>query len=937
MKKTIKLAVILSLLFQFLDMSPVLADDSDIFGRNIQPNVMILFDSSGSMNNQIVSQPYDPSTTYPGNRTFTRVYRRRFRGGYSFYRNTIGDVPKANARTALSSSGFWSGRIGGSRVRLFVGNYLNYQSCPSCSGLERKIDIAKRLVINLINNVEGVRFGVMKFANNSTRGSGGAGMVGAIGTNTTTIINAVNSINPSGWTPLGEQLRDAGLYYKGVFGFSSPIEYWCQVNAVIIVSDGLQNGSVDVRNEATTRFTQDHDSLLTATQNVIVHTIGFAIDSSEAAAANDVLQTAATNGGGNFYSADNPNQLEAALQDAIHRIIAATFSFASPVIPTTSAAGNSKAYLAAFQSDSLRPFWRGFLKAYQRDSSGQIEVDGNGVPLDSALIWEAGQQLSQKTPESRTIFTHVSSSREDFVKTNGTITPSLLGVSTSAERDKIIDFIRGIDAFDADGDFNVTEDRPWKLGDFFHSTPVLVTPPSLFSTDSGYLAFKQAKASRTTALIVGANDGMLHAFRESDGEELWAFIPADFLDRLKDLTVRSGDHPFYLDSSPIAADIKIGGSWKTIVVFGERRGGKSYHSLDITDTANPSFLWSFSDSKLGETWSEPTIGKVKMSDGTEKFVAFVGGGHDTDENNNSGKAFFIIDLATGGKLWEYYNDGSSDDRQFMNFSLAASPTAVDLNNDGFIDWVYIGDIGGQLWKFDVSAGATLSGGLVTNWTGKRLFAGDPSQANPPPAGEYYPSQAIYVPPVLTFDQQGDILLFFGTGDRNHPLNTSTNRFYGIKDNTTMATGSTLTESDLVDVTSTDATAVQGWFFRLGADEKVLAAADVFNEVVFISTFTPTNTAACGSGEGTAKVFAVQFDTGFAAISFSTGDLLAVTDSSINRSTDIGSGIPSSPTVIIDLNGNARPSVITGTTNQQIISIPAPPISLRQIVGWREVY
>ena len=73
----------------------------------------------------------------------------------------------------------------------------------------------------------------------------------------------------------------------------------------------------------------------------------------------------------------------------------------------------------------------------------------------------------------------------------------------------------------------------------------------------------------------------------------------------------------------------------------------------------------------------------------------------------------------------------------MNFSIPAAPTVVDLNNDGYIDRVYIGDVGGQLWKFDVAptGGATLSGSLITNWTGKRLFAAASSQTNPPAAGE----------------------------------------------------------------------------------------------------------------------------------------------------------------------------------------------------------
>jgi type IV pilus assembly protein PilY1 len=53
-------------------------------------------------------------------------------------------------------------------------------------------------------------------------------------------------------------------------------------------------------------------------------------------------------------------------------------------------------------------------------------------------------------------------------------------------------------------------------------------------------------------------------------------------------------------------------------VFGQRRGGKNYYALDITNTTNPQYLWTFNDTNLGETWSEPAIGKVKMSDDTDK-------------------------------------------------------------------------------------------------------------------------------------------------------------------------------------------------------------------------------------------------------------------------------------------------------------------------------
>ena len=332
--------------------------------------------------------------------------------------------------------------------------------------------------------------------------------------------------------------------------------------------------------------------------------------------------------------------------------------------------------------------------------------------------WDAGTELSTKTAASRNIKTYVSGSLQDFNTTNITAThlavtssPFPLGATTSTEaRDRIVNYIRGaVDYNDEDipPNGNTSEARPWKLGDIFHSTPVLVTPPSVTTADTSYNAFKTAQAARATILLAGANDGMLHAFLDSTGAESWAFIPPVLLGDLKNLAPLSGTRDYYVDAGPIVADVKTGGSWKTIAVFGLRRGGKYYYALDITNPIAPTYLWSFTDADLGETWSEPSIGKVKMSDGTDKWVAFVGGGFDTTNTNyNSGvrtsEALFVIDLANGTKLWEYYNAaGSSDDRQYMNFSIPGSPpAAVDLNGDGYVDRVYLGDVGGQLWKFE---------------------------------------------------------------------------------------------------------------------------------------------------------------------------------------------------------------------------------------------
>jgi hypothetical protein len=149
----------------------------------------------------------------------------------------------------------------------------------------------------------------------------------------------------------------------------------------------------------------------------------------------------------------------------------------------------------------------------------------------------------------------------------------------------------------------------------------------------------------------------------------------------------------------------------------------------------------------------------------------------------------------------------------------------------------------------------------------------------------------------------------------------------------------LTESNLANVTSTNGTAADGWYFQMGTNEKVFAAANVFNMDVLFSGFTPTTTVTCTSGGGTAKLYAVQMQTGYAAINFSTGTALSSTDATVTRSTSIGSGIASMPVIIVTPppgSGNATASALTATTNQQLPNNPIPaPGFLKQVRSWRE--
>ena len=189
-----------------------------------------------------------------------------------------------------------------------------------------------------------------------------------------------------------------------------------------------------------------------------------------------------------------------------------------------------------------------------------------------------------------------------------------------------------------------------------------------------------------------------------------------------------------------------------------------------------------------------------MSDGTDKWVAFVGGGFDStfanyDSGSKVSEAFFVIDLVHRRQALGISTTRPvrTDDRQYMNFSVPASPTAVDLNGDGYIDRVYIADVGGQIWKFDVAPTRRHH----RCWRPGRTNSGRANDCLPRHQAKQirrsresiYPTQAMFTPPTLAYDANGNLWMFIGTGDRYHPNNTSSNRFYGIKENTTMTNGS----------------------------------------------------------------------------------------------------------------------------------------------------
>jgi type IV pilus assembly protein PilY1 len=666
-------------------------------------------------------------------------------------------------------------------------------------------------------------------------------------------------------------------------------------------------------------------------QNIITYTIGFTVQSQH-----NLLERAAAAGHGRYFFSNDTQSLSDAFQNIIGEILAKSSSFVAPLVPVSrferTSAGD-KIYLALFQpvKDGM---WSGNIKKFGVaqennallgistgdivDANGAAALDKDGQILPAAKsFWTSidqdggdvekggiGEVLLNRSL-SRNIYTYLESnsnltdSSNAFTEAN--IAPTRLGLDPGnyTGRDQLVRFVRGYDSYDDNGNRDTTEKRDWILGAFLHSRPLIIN------------------YSSRTVIFAGSNDGMLHAFDDSDGSELWAFIPPNLLNKLQALHADVVES--FVDGSPkpyLSYD-SSGQINNAILIFGERRGGNCYYALDVTDPLSPKYLWKISPdmtdyAELGQTWPSPMIGKIACStcSGGEKWVAFIGGGYDTNEDNDpitqpdsKGRAIYAVDVLDGSRVWRY----SYAENPLMTYSIPSDVQKVDTNGDGRIDRLYVGDMGGQIWRFDVGDPDT------NQWNGKIIFKSNGS-------GE---KRKIFYPPDVTLEKDSGNyeMLFFGTGDREHPKeSTNVNRLYGVKDKNP---SSALTENDLVDVSqdllqdssTPDADKANinialsnknGWYIKLDQNpgEKCLSSPVVYYGVVYYTSFAPnfgTETDPCFVGEGTGRLYALNYKTGNAV--FNLDASLDGTISRNDRSATIGTGIPSG-VIITFIGGKA---------------------------------
>ena len=550
----------------------------------------------------------------------------------------------------------------------------------------------------------------------------------------------------------------------------------------------------------------------------------------------DDLRHAAYNGRGDYINASDPDSMETALTNMLNTIASETLTSAGIELVSNELVANN--FLFAVEYDSAKN--SGDLKAYAVDENANIsstytwsaaeQLDSLGYASRIIVTYDGTEGVEFDWAD-------IDSTLQGYLNTIDSPTPTTT-TTLGASR---LDYLRGDTSNEGD-DFDAGEfrDRPTdngKLGDIVHSTPRYVGPPVgtrdyddyPSGTGDTYEDYVSSYASRGGMVYVGANDGMLHAFDASTGAEKFAYLPREMFYqsyddvnyRLSELTRPTYSHLSYVDLTPTLAhaffDVtrgtnRTGGKkWNTVLLGGLRKGGKGYFALNVTDPTEldtvseveSNVLWEFTsadDDRLGYTYSRPIIAMSNDTDGSgsnanKRWVAIWGNGY--NNANTYGKAALFVAFIEEGQdgTWttssDYYvyevgdaiaaTDDADTTTVYENIPNGIGGImGYDLDGSGTIDYVYAGDLRGNLWKFDLSSDTPGSWGADTTAVFSASYAsGGVSQAQP-----------ITTAPIIMDHPDGvdeGVIVIFGTGSymtRADISSTDVQSLYGVWDKPT---------------------------------------------------------------------------------------------------------------------------------------------------------
>lgn len=512
----------------------------------------------------------------------------------------------------------------------------------------------------------------------------------------------------------------------------------------------------------------------------------------------------------------------------------------------------------------------------------------------------------------RTVYYDTAAGDLDELDTSAAVVTALTSefeVADEADTTALIHYISGRDPADP------AVPLDWLMGSAIHSRPL---PINYGALDEGALAGHD-RDNPLVYIAVGTNDGLLRFIRNTApgnatdnttdlsihlGKEVWTFAPRATMRHARRIFLSQGDSPgalgettvYGVDGPPVAwledvnGDGSITDSDRAYLFFGLRRGGRAYYALDVSSPEAPELLWSIDAeedaafAELGLTFSEPSIGRLDIdNDGDGELVLVFAGGYDRRYDDETwspsdatvsepllGNAIYIVNAETGALVRKFKRTG-------MNDSMPSAPSVVDTNGDDLVDRIYVGDMGGKVWRVDMprntlpgawpvsllaNLGRQGAGSSAVGGVDDRRFFHKPDVVQ---AGAFRdPSGAIIA---SAFDAVVTV-----SGDRASPLTTGTKNWsFMIRDSNlgilSAQTDTDIQLDDLMDVTDTIAAEVDdtfnGWRLELEASgEKGLSTPLTIGNVVFFTTYVPPGAAAgdtvvCGPAEGSGRLYRVS--------------------------------------------------------------------------------
>lgn len=514
----------------------------------------------------------------------------------------------------------------------------------------------------------------------------------------------------------------------------------------------------------------------------------------------------------NYFLVTNATTLKSQLSKAFTQILQSNNSIARPaVLPVLSTTDSYDTYTTSLNIN----YWAGDLikSTKSTGSSPTTTTDWNAsakLPAwGSRKIWMAA---TPGTDTGLQAFSYTNLSGRTYAGIN-------LQTGTKLDANKV-NFLKG-DTTNA-GSYRT---RTSLIGDIINSGPVLVggaqyltaVAQSLNGTSDGnantdYAKFKLTQASRRAQVYVGANDGMLHAFDASTGEEKFAFVPTPVIPNLYWLAdpnynnPTSSEHQYYVDGTPVVADVYFGSAWHTVLVGTLRGGGRGVFALDVTDPDNISLLWEYTsdnNSDLGYTFATPVIVRLKTSDKNGGWAVVLGNGYG---GSNSQASLLILDIDPNAskRLIKELTPSPTSPSTVVNTNNGLSSARVaDVDSDGIADYVYAGDLQGNLWRFDLTSGGA---NATVSFGNQPLYSATVSSSDST-------VQSITAPPSLIRHPSGQgFIVIFGTGryfSTNDKTSTTLQTLYGVWDQQLNNTAPGYTRDSLQSQTLSETSATIG--------------------------------------------------------------------------------------------------------------------------------